>query len=51
VQADGALGYFQHQFKVYGRADQACASGEVTHVVRRLVQSSRSTFYCPICQR
>lgn len=51
VQTDGSLGYFQHQFKVYGRADQACASGELAHVVRRLVQSGRSTFYCPICQR
>ena len=24
VQASGELGYFQHQFKVYGRAGQAC---------------------------
>ena len=51
VHADGTQGYFQHRFRVYGRADQACSSGELNHVVRRLVQSNRSTFYCPICQR
>ena len=51
VQADGELGYFQHRFKVYGRAGEACASGVPDHFVRRLVQSNRSTFYCPLCQR
>jgi len=51
VQAHGELGYFQHKFKVYGRNGDACASGASDHVIRRLVQSSRSTFYCPRCQR
>ena len=51
VQAHGELGYFQHRFKVYGRAGEACASGVSDHFVRRLVQSNRSTFYCPLCQR
>ena len=51
VQASGELGYFQHNFRVYGREGEACASGADGHVVRRLTQSGRSTFYCPACQR
>lgn len=51
VQASGELGYFQHQFKVYGRAGQACVRKDPRHVVRRMVQSNRSTFYCSMCQR
>ena len=51
VQAHGELGYFQHKFKVYGRAGEACASGLSGHFIHRLVQSNRSTFYCPLCQR
>jgi formamidopyrimidine-DNA glycosylase len=51
VQASGELGYFQHDFRVYGREGEACATGEPGHLVRRIVQSNRSTFYCPKCQR
>jgi formamidopyrimidine-DNA glycosylase len=51
VQASGELGYFQHNFSVYGREGAPCASGKPGHVVRRVVQSGRSTFYCPKCQR
>ncbi len=47
--ADGALGYFQHQFEVYGREGEDC--GHCGAPVRRLVQSGRSTFYCGRCQR
>ena len=47
--ADGALGYFQHRFDVYGREGEACAVCAAP--VRRLVQSGRSTFYCGRCQR
>ncbi|MEM8937538.1 MAG: bifunctional DNA-formamidopyrimidine glycosylase/DNA-(apurinic or apyrimidinic site) lyase, partial [Pseudomonadota bacterium] len=47
--ADGALGYFQHQFKVYGREGEQCA--QCGDDVRRLVQAGRSTFFCPGCQR
>lgn len=50
VQADGELGYFQHGFAVYDRAGEACPSGGPDHVIRRIVQSNRSTFYCPKCQ-
>jgi formamidopyrimidine-DNA glycosylase len=48
---EGAMGYFQHAFEVYGRAGQACLTPGCGGVVRRLVQAGRSTFYCPVCQR
>ena len=55
VQADGELGYFQHQWAVYDREGEACpdctcdlgAGGGI----RRSVQSARSSFYCPKRQR
>ncbi len=50
VQSDGELGYFQHQWTVYGREGEAC-SGCKDGSVRRMVQSARSTFFCPRCQR
>lgn len=50
-QADGALGYFQHTFSVYGRAGEPCRAPGCRGIVRRIVQAGRSTFYCPVCQR
>jgi formamidopyrimidine-DNA glycosylase len=49
--ADGALGYFQHAFRVYGREDQPCLKPGCRGVVARKVQGGRSTFYCPVCQK
>lgn len=51
VQADGALGYFQHHFAVYGRDGERCPGCDCSGAVRRLVQGGRSTFYCPARQR
>ncbi|MDP4032541.1 MAG: bifunctional DNA-formamidopyrimidine glycosylase/DNA-(apurinic or apyrimidinic site) lyase [Pseudorhodobacter sp.] len=50
-QADGELGYFQHSFRVYGRAGQPCVTPGCSGTVARLVQAGRSSFYCPQCQR
>ena len=50
-QADGELGYFQHAFRVYGREGEACRTPGCNGIVRRAVQSGRSSFYCPVCQR
>lgn len=47
-RADGELGYFQHQFDVYGREDEACKGCDVPII--RAVQSGRSSFYCGVCQ-
>ncbi|TMV94032.1 bifunctional DNA-formamidopyrimidine glycosylase/DNA-(apurinic or apyrimidinic site) lyase [Thioclava sp. BHET1] len=48
-QADGELGYFQHTFRVYDREDTPCVNCGTT--IRRIVQSGRSTFFCPSCQK
>ncbi|MFP7674701.1 bifunctional DNA-formamidopyrimidine glycosylase/DNA-(apurinic or apyrimidinic site) lyase [Marivita sp. S0852] len=50
-QADGELGYFQHSFDVYGREADPCRTSGCGSTIRRIVQSGRSTFYCPSCQR
>jgi formamidopyrimidine-DNA glycosylase len=50
-QADGELGYFQHRFDVYGREGEPCRSENCGRDVKRIVQSGRSSFYCPGCQR
>ena len=50
-QADGELGYFQHTFRAYGREDASCVTEDCTGKITRIVQSGRSSFYCPKCQR
>ena len=51
ASVDGAMGYFQHDFQVYGREGQPCPNTRCRGVVTRLVQAGRSTFHCPACQR
>ena len=50
IRTDGTLGYFQHGFSVYDREGKACPRPGCGDTVRRIVQSGRSTFYCPRCQ-
>ncbi|MCB1501100.1 MAG: bifunctional DNA-formamidopyrimidine glycosylase/DNA-(apurinic or apyrimidinic site) lyase [Bauldia sp.] len=49
-QATGELGMFQHNFAVYDREGEACSRHGCKGIIRRMVQSGRSTFYCPVCQ-
>lgn len=55
IRLDGTEGLFQHRFAVYDREGQPCpgCSCDVARTggVRRMVQSGRSTFYCPTRQR
>jgi formamidopyrimidine-DNA glycosylase len=51
VQPSGELGYFQHEWAVYGREGEPCPGCDCKSAVRRLVQSGRSTFYCAKRQR
>lgn len=51
ANTDGGQGYFQHRFDVYGREGEACRGEGCTGVVKRIVQSGRSTFWCPVCQK
>lgn len=50
-QTDGELGYFQHGFQVYDRENAPCQTDGCTAAIRRIVQSGRSSFFCPQCQR
>jgi formamidopyrimidine-DNA glycosylase len=51
VQASGELGYFQHQWAVYGHEGEPCPGCDCGGGIRRIVQSGRSTFYCAKRQR
>lgn len=51
VQPGGELGYFQTRFNVYDRTGAPCPTRDCGRLVKRLVQSGRSTFYCARCQR
>ncbi|MBK1795196.1 bifunctional DNA-formamidopyrimidine glycosylase/DNA-(apurinic or apyrimidinic site) lyase [Devosia sp. WQ 349] len=49
--AEGGTGYFQHNFAVYDREGEPCRSANCAGQVQRIVQSGRSTFFCPSCQK
>ena len=51
ARTDGELGLFQHHFRVYDREGKPCVTPGCKGTVRRLVQTGRSTFFCPVCQR
>jgi len=54
VQPSGELGYFQHAWKVYGRAGQPCErcpGKPACDGIRTITQSGRTTFYCSRTQR
>ena len=51
AQATGDPGNFQHHFRVYGREGKPCRKKGCHGIVKRIVQSGRSTFYCPTCQK
>jgi formamidopyrimidine-DNA glycosylase len=49
-QVHGELGYFQKSFAVYDRKNKLCQRKD-GGVIKRIVQSGRSSFYCPVCQK
>ena len=49
VTPTGEMGYFQYNFKVYGREGKLCET--CMKPVKRIVQAGRSTFFCASCQR
>jgi len=51
VGGDEAMGYFVHNFQVYGREGKSCLKEDCQGTIKRIVQSNRSTFFCPVCQR
>ncbi|HEY1707861.1 MAG TPA: bifunctional DNA-formamidopyrimidine glycosylase/DNA-(apurinic or apyrimidinic site) lyase [Rhizomicrobium sp.] len=50
-RTDGELGMFQHHFLVYGREGKPCPGKGCKGTIKRIVQSGRSTWYCPSCQK
>jgi formamidopyrimidine-DNA glycosylase len=54
VRPEGDMGYFQHAWRVYGRAGEPCprCPGPPGCMgVERMVQSGRSSFFCPRYQK
>ena len=49
--AEGGSGYFQHRFAVYDREGEPCPTPLCSGTIQRIVQSGRSTFFCPVCQK
>lgn len=55
-QTNGELGYFQHNFAVYDREGERCPVDTAKknarqHIIQRMIQAGRSTFFCPGCQK
>ena len=50
-QTTGEMGYFQHQFRVYSREGEKCMKKSCSGIIKRIIQSGRSTFFCGRCQR
>jgi formamidopyrimidine-DNA glycosylase len=50
-RTDGELGLFQHNFRVYDRDGKPCPTPRCKATIKRIVQTGRSTFYCPVCQK
>ncbi len=50
-QTNGELGYFQHNFRAYGRENAPCPTPDCQGRIERIGQSGRSTFFCRQCQR
>ena len=48
VQPGGEIGYFAQRLAVYGRTGQPCKDCKTP--IKMIVQSGRSSFYCPSCQ-
>jgi len=46
---NGRSGSFQTLLEVYGREGESCTN--CGHLIRRIVQAGRSTYFCPGCQR
>jgi formamidopyrimidine-DNA glycosylase len=50
-RTSGELGMFQHNFRVYDREGERCPTRGCNGTIRRIVQTGRSTFFCPVCQK
>lgn len=51
VLLDAIAGRYDERFRVYDREGDRCPTRGCRGVIRRITQSGRSTFYCPVCQK
>lgn len=49
LNVDGELGRFQLHLRVYGREKERCS--RCRRKIKRIIVGSRSTYFCPRCQR
>ena len=49
ASADGSLGYFQQEHKVYGKAGFPCS--QCGQLIVKKVLGQRSSFFCKQCQK
>ena len=47
----GKNGSFQQFFGVYGKEGKNCSNTDCKKIIKRIVLSNRSSFYCPKCQK
>ena len=43
--------YREGRFRVYDREGERCPRSGCPGIIKRIVQTGRSTFFCPVCQR
>tara|TARA_Y100000741_G_scaffold364578_1_gene356099 strand:- start:159 stop:1022 length:864 start_codon:yes stop_codon:yes gene_type:complete len=48
---EGKKGQFQQNFHVYGKENEVCSRISCRGIIKRILISGRSSFYCCICQR
>ncbi len=48
VQTGGGTGYFQHDFRVYGREGEPCSTCGTA--IQKMTIAGRGTWWCPVCQ-
>ena len=51
VLLDAIAGKYDERFRVYDREGRRCPTRVCPGIIRRVTQSGRSTFYCPVCQK
>ena len=49
--AKGYSGSFQKEFKVYDRENEKCLKKNCKGIIKKIVISNRSTFFCDLCQK
>ena len=47
----GNKGYYQNNFKVYNRENKNCLDARCKGLIKKIIITNRSTFFCNICQK